>query len=208
MLVPRARSGVSPSKGACTNTSTSRSIISHPVSRSESASTFASLWRRASSAESGSVTTAQRTPGTLFAAIEMPIARAAHDDAAIGLSARYGFAHGVAILRIVDRRRIVRAEIENRRDPASRSICAMRSLIFVAGVIGAEGNTHGVEFKPPLGNLCRASTLCGFARSRRAARGTLRRMPGRSARAKRRYMKRVFERRISPSFRERRSHPT
>src|SRR5579885_1858521 len=61
-----------PSNGVSRNTCTSRSSISHPVRRSDRARTFASLCRRESSVISGSNTAAQRTPGTLLAAIAMP----------------------------------------------------------------------------------------------------------------------------------------
>ena len=47
--------------------------MSTPTNRSPSASMLASLCRRAICAENGSVHTTQRAPGTLFAAIEMPI---------------------------------------------------------------------------------------------------------------------------------------
>ena len=46
---------------------------SWPVSRAPIAMTFASLWLRASSADSGSDTSADRQAGLRLAAIEMPI---------------------------------------------------------------------------------------------------------------------------------------
>ena len=68
-------------------------------------------------------------------------ARSADQDAALGLSRRNRLADRVAKLRIIDRRRVVRAEIEYLVSSIAQDL---RDVIFVfeTGVIGAEGDLH------------------------------------------------------------------
>ncbi len=87
------------------------------------------------------ITGAQRIARHLIRRHRDAEARAADDDAALGLPARDRLSHGVAILRIVDRRRIVRAEVENLVTLVAQHL---RDAVFVfeTGVIGAEGDLH------------------------------------------------------------------
>jgi hypothetical protein len=98
-------------------------------------------------------------------------ARAAYDDAAIGATGRYGFTYGVAVLRVIDRRRIVRAEVEHLVSFHAQNL---RDTVFVfeAGVIGTNGNLHdsceflgegnqrrAVEHPTPMKLACASSVL-------------------------------------------------
>src|SRR5207248_2440578 len=67
------RSWRPPSNSVCRKVSTQLLAMSSPISLAPSAMTFALLWRRASAAETGSETSAQRAAGLRLTAIEMPI---------------------------------------------------------------------------------------------------------------------------------------
>lgn len=72
-------------------------------------------------------------------------AGSADDDASIGLPAGDGFADGVTVLRVVDRRRVVRAVVENLVTFVAQNLCDV-VLIFESGVVGANRYTHGGPF--------------------------------------------------------------
>ena len=118
-----------------------RSIISHPVSRSENAITFAV------------VVTARQLGGVRFgygrASYPRHLvrrhrdaeARTADDDPALGLAGGDGFADGVAILRVIDRRLVVRSEIERLVTSIAKQL-RDKVLVLKTGVICAEGDFH------------------------------------------------------------------
>ena len=64
--------------------------------------TLASLWRRASSANSGQTQFTARTPATLSAATAMPIPVPQYQNAAVGLAGRHGAGDLLGVVGIVD----------------------------------------------------------------------------------------------------------
>ena len=116
--------------------------MSEPVSRAPMAMTLASLCSRASLAESGSETSAQRHGGVAVDRDGNADARAAQRHAAFGFA--FGDMRGelVAIVGVIDRSLAVGAKIGDlvalRGQP-----CGKLGLEGEGGVIGGDGDAHG-----------------------------------------------------------------
>src|SRR5579872_5474767 len=70
--------------------------------------------------------------------------RAAHNDTVFGLTARDRLTDGVAVLRIVDRRCVVRAEIQHGMTARAQEV-GDAVLVVEAGVISGKSNRHSAK---------------------------------------------------------------
>ena len=115
--------------------------ISTPIRRAPSAMALASLCCRASEADSGSATWAQRQAGLRLAAMATPMPGAANADPALGPAVGQRFGHQRAELRIIDAFMAMGAEVEHLvtllGEPARELV-----LEVDAGMVGGEYDAH------------------------------------------------------------------
>ena len=116
--------------------------MSLPISRAPSAITLASLCSRASCADSGSATRAQRQAGLRLTAIEMPMPE---PQTAMPRSASAGgerLGELAAVIGIIDAFGAVGAEVGDLvallAEPGGELV-----LEHVSGMVGGEGDAHG-----------------------------------------------------------------
>ena len=114
--------------------------ISIPINRAPSAMTLASLCWRASRAESGSATWAQRTV-IAIGGDRNPDPAPAQRHAELGLAARDGIGQDVAIVGVVDTGLAVGAQIAHLM-PAIAKPCGDFVLHGNSSMIGCNGEAH------------------------------------------------------------------